>query len=174
MKKLILLFILLSNYIFIPLVINVANADEVKTQSSDSSKNSFAPFEKDKNAPIRITSDSVRVDNNKRLFEYIGNVVVTRSDLILKSNTMSGKYNEGNKLEVIISDGNVTIKRGIDLTAKANRAEYDVEKNIITLIGSPEIIDKQNKLMADKITFYVNENRSVADGNVRVDFVGTK
>ena len=128
-------------------------------------------FNKDDDSPVKITSQTVSLNANTRVFEYRGDVVVTKKDLELKSDSMAGTYNAQNKLEMIIFKDNVEITNGADISAKAGRAEYDVIANKITMTGSPEIIDKGNKLSADKIIFYVKDKRSEAQGNVRVDFI---
>ena len=128
-------------------------------------------FKKGSNSPVKITSKSVTLNANTRVFEYKGDVVVTRDDMTLKSDTMAGTYNAKNKLERIIFKDNVTMTNGKEISAKAGRAEYDVLEDKITMIGSPEVIDKGNRLSADKIIVHVKDRRSEAFGNVRVDFV---
>jgi lipopolysaccharide export system protein LptA len=134
----------------------------------------FGDFNQDSNIPVKITSDTVTLDANKRIFEYKGNVVVTREDMVLKSETMAGTYNEENKLEKIIFNNNVTMTKGTDMSARADRAEYDILEDKITMIGSPEVIDKSNKLTADKIIVFIKEQRSVAEGRVKVDFINKR
>ena len=126
---------------------------------------------KNSDSPVKITSKTVSLDTNARVFEYSGNVVVTKDDLELKSNTMAGTYNAKNKLEMIIFKDNVTMTNGAGMSAKAGRAEYDVIKDKITMTGSPEVTERGNKLSADKIIIYVKDRRSEAQGNVRVDFI---
>ena len=122
-------------------------------------------------SPVKITSKTVSLNANTRVFEYSGDVVVTKDDLEIKSNTMAGTYSDKNKLETIIFKDNVTMTNGADMSAKADRAQYDVLGDTITMTGSPEIIDRGNKLSADKIVVHVKDRRSEAQGNVRVDFV---
>ena len=128
-------------------------------------------LKKSDDSPVKITSKTVSLNANTRVFEYSGNVVVTKGDLELKSDSMAGTYNVQNKLEMIIFKDNVTVKNGADMSAKAGRAEYDVIADKITMAGSPEITDKGSKLSADKIIIYVKDRRSEAQGNVRVDFI---
>ena len=123
------------------------------------------------NAPLYVKSNSLQLDTLKRVFTYRGNVEVTRDDMLITTDLMTGFYNEKNQIQEIVCDDNVVITRGEALRASSNHAVYKVPEGVIVLTESPELINKGNALTADKVRIYVDEDRSEAEGNVRVKVI---
>ena len=123
------------------------------------------------NIPVFIKSQSLTIDSKKRVFVYNGNVEIRRGDLLITSDLVEGYYNEQSKIEKVVCDGNVVISRGEDLRASADRAEYDLNNATIELTQSPELSHHGSALSADKVTLYVDEDKSKAEGNVRVKVI---
>lgn len=121
--------------------------------------------------PLLIKSDSLQVNAAERRFIYEGNVRAERGDILLTSDRMIGRYNEKNELETVVCEKNVVITRGSDLRATAEHAFYDVQAAMVELTEGPELINKGNALTADKVKIYLNEDRSEAEGDVRVRVV---
>lgn len=121
--------------------------------------------------PVLIKSKTLTLDAKKRVFTYRDNVEIVRDDLNITANTVVGNYDENDEIKLITCEGNVVITRGLELRATSNRASYDVPRGVITMTEGPELTDKGNVLNADKVTIYVNEDRSEAEGNVRVKVI---
>lgn len=123
---------------------------------------------KGEGGPVLIKSDSLNLNAKDRLFIYQGNVEVVRDDLTITAQTVEGRYDDQNRIKTILCKTNVVITKGDGLRATSNRALYKVDAAKIELTENPEVINKGNALAADKITVFIDEDRSEAEGNVRV------
>jgi lipopolysaccharide transport protein LptA len=151
-----------------------ASGDSSAKTESASIKGFLTPGAGDKKAPVYIKSDSLSLDSKARVFTYKGNVEIRRSDLTITADTVVGKYDEKNELQIVVCQGNVVVTRGETLRTIANKAVYRVSAATIVLTESPELMREGNILAADRITVYVDEDRSEADGNVRVKVVNAE
>lgn len=118
--------------------------------------------------PTNISAESLTLLNDKRTFTYQGKVIVTQGDMTLHSDFLDGSYSEKNEIEKIVARSNVEITKGIDLKAHGQRAIYNALDRTIVLTESPSVEQNGSILTADIIRIYVDENRSVAEGNVKV------
>lgn len=123
--------------------------------------------------PTNITSDSLTFNAKNRVFAYQGNVQVTQGDMRLTSKTLEGTYSEKNELLKLVAKGDVLISKQ-DIQATGQIASYDAVASIVTLTENPQLQQQESVLRADKIKIFLNENRSQAEGDVRVTFVNTK
>ena len=123
--------------------------------------------------PTNITSDALTFNAKNRVFAYQGNVQVTQGDMRLTSKTLEGTYSEKNELLKLVAKGDVFISKQ-DIQATGQIASYDAVASIVTLTENPQLQQKESILRADKIKIFLNENRSQAEGDVRVTFVNTK
>lgn len=120
------------------------------------------------NEPTFIDSDSLTLNSNDRAFTYLGNVKVTKGDMILTADRVEGSYTENNKINSLVAKKNVVIIKGPTIRATSDKAIYDAAKEIITLVENPEITQEGNTLSADVVKIFLAENRSVAEGQVRM------
>lgn len=123
--------------------------------------------------PTNITSDSLSFNAKDRVFAYSGNVQVTQGDMRLTSKTLEGTYSEKNELLKLVAKGDVFIAKQ-DIQATGQIAAYDAVAAIVTLTENPQLQQRESILRADKIKIFLNENRSHAEGDVRVTFVNSK
>jgi lipopolysaccharide export system protein LptA len=123
--------------------------------------------------PTNISSDTLTLNSKERVFTYKGNVTVTQGDMKLVSKTLDGTYDEENRLEQLTAKGNVEITKQ-DIKATAQLAVYDAKSGIVTLTDNPQLQQKESILTADRIKVFLNENRSQAEGSVRVTLVNDK
>lgn len=123
--------------------------------------------------PTNITSEALTFNAKNRIFEYKGNVIVTQGDMRLTAKTLEGTYSEQNQLQKLVAKGDVLITKQ-DIEASGQVATYDAVASIITLTDNPQLQQKESILRADRIKIFLNENRSQAEGDVRVTFVNTK
>jgi lipopolysaccharide export system protein LptA len=120
--------------------------------------------------PTNVTADSLSFNPKTRVFAYQGNVIVTQGDLKLTSKTLEGNYSETNQLQKLIARGDVVITKQ-DINASGQTATYDAVAGIVILTDNPQLAQNQSILTADRIKIFINENRSQAEGDVRVTFV---
>jgi lipopolysaccharide export system protein LptA len=122
--------------------------------------------------PTNITSDTLTLNAKTRVFTYKGNVVVTQGDMTLTSKIVEGNYNDQNQIQKIVARGDVVITKQ-EIQATSQLASYDAVSSIVTLTDNPQLQQGESVLIADRIKVYLNEDRSQAEGNVRVTFVKT-
>lgn len=121
--------------------------------------------------PVNISAESLTVNNETRTFTYAGGVVVTQGDLTLNCATLDGTYTSENQIDHLIAKTKVTITKGPTITASGERAMYDAKSRIITLTDNPQLQDGESTLTADVIKIFLDENRSVAEGQVRMKLI---
>jgi len=121
--------------------------------------------------PLYIKSDTLELNSKDHIFTYKGNVEVVRDDVTITADIVEGKYDDKNQLQTILCRQNVVITKGESMRSTANRAVYHVASATIELTEGPELYREGNALAADKVTMYINEDRSEAEGNVRVKVI---
>jgi lipopolysaccharide export system protein LptA len=92
--------------------------------------------------------------------------------MTLTSKIVEGNYNEQNQIQKIVAKGDVVITKQ-DINATSQLAVYDAVTSVVTLTDNPQLKQAESVLIADRIKVYLNEDRSQAEGNVRVTFVKT-
>ncbi|MCO6430763.1 MAG: hypothetical protein J5J00_07870 [Deltaproteobacteria bacterium] len=118
--------------------------------------------------PTFIKSDNLTLKSEERLFIYSGQVEVKQGDMILNSDTLEGRYSKDNKIEQLVAKDNVIIVKGDGIRANSQRAVYDAATETVTLTESPELQQNGSVLTADTIKIFLKDNRSTAEGAVRV------
>ena len=129
---------------------------------------------KDDDSPLYIKANSLLVNSKKRMFIYKDQVEAIRGDMVINAELLNGYYDENDELEKVVCTGNVRITKGEALNASSNRAEYKVKEGILEMTEGPQLFQRGNLLLADKVLIFVEEDRSEAVGNVRVKVVDTK
>lgn len=127
--------------------------------------------EEKSNSPVYIKSETLTLDTKSRTFTYEGGVEMWQDDLSVTGEKVIGHYDENNKIQTITCQRNVVITRGATLRASSEFALYNVETGVIELTEAPELLNNGNALTADKVVIYLNEDRSEAQGNVRVKVI---
>jgi lipopolysaccharide export system protein LptA len=113
-------------------------------------------------APIDITSDTVEADQKQVTFK--GNVVAKQEDITLYANTVVVVYDpDTKKLKEIVATGNVKVVQ-LDRRATGQKVTFDQDKNKVVLDGDAVIREGTNVIRGERITFYVEEERSVVEG----------
>ncbi len=118
--------------------------------------------------PTFINSDALTLLSKERRFIYKGNVTVTQGDMTLTAQEMEGTYSEDNRIQVLTARTQVTILKGPGIKATGEKAVYTADKSILTLTDNPAIDQEGSTLTADVIKVFLNENRSIAEGQVRM------
>ncbi len=118
-----------------------------------------------------VNADTLTLFSEKRKFIYEGNVTVVQGDMTMESELLEGNYTETNEIETLVAKKNVHIIKGEGIEASSQRADYNSSDETLLLTEDPEINQKDSILTADQVKIFLNEDRSVAEGDVRVKMV---
>jgi lipopolysaccharide export system protein LptA len=130
---------------------------------------------KDKGQSIVIKSNSLEVDNKKRVVAFTGDVDARRDDLIINCDKMFVYYS-GNmrsdpsqksdlKMEKIVAKGGVRISRPSGGLATAEEAVYYQSDERVVLTGNPTVKQGDDMVEGTTITLYLREDRSIVEGS---------
>jgi lipopolysaccharide export system protein LptA len=114
--------------------------------------------------PIDITSDSVEANQKQNTVTFKGNVVAKQGDTTLYSNTLVIIYDPNTKkLKEMIAIGNVKIVQ-LERRATSQKATFQQDENKVVLDGETVVREGENVIRGERVTFYVDEERSVVEG----------
>ncbi len=135
---------------------------------------------------ISITADQMESVDRERVVIFTGNVVTRQEELVVNCDRMrvyyqeSGVWPDGSgkpsgsekksgeretRIDRLVAEGNVKITKGTQV-ALAGMAVYEArkDKRKIILTGQPRVWNENDFLSGKKITYYLDENRSVVEG----------
>ena len=139
------------------------------SHGSDAVENLFSgDFNK---LPTYIKSKSLNLKTDERVFVYSGDVEVKQGDMTLTCESLQGTYNENNQIEQLVAQKNVNIIKGENIRGSGSKAIFEAASQTVTLTDNPELQQNDSVLTADSIKIFLKENRSVAEGEVRVKLV---
>jgi lipopolysaccharide transport protein LptA len=135
-------------------------------------KNEGSLFDTDFNSKMtEIKSKTFMLYAKTRTFNYKGDVSVKQGDLLLTSELLDGSYSVDNQIQDLVAKNNVVITKGPDIKARGTNAVYSSKAQTLVLTGNPEIEQNQSILQADKITLFLKDNKSLAEGDVHVKII---
>jgi len=120
----------------------------------------------DKNArePMVITSNKMEADKLGDKVIFTGKVVLKKDSMTLSSDLMIVLYDEGTKnIREIEAHGNVVVHKDGRI-ALSNNATYFSREEKIVLTGEARIVENENQLGGEKITLFMNDDRSIVEG----------
>jgi lipopolysaccharide transport protein LptA len=147
-----------------------AQSNTTKTTTSQSVSLPQESFRNNKE-PTYIKSDMLKLDMKARTFIYTGSVEAKNADMTIYCDKLEGNYNEQNQVEQLTALKNVLVLKGETIRATGGRGVYSRAADTVVLTENPELIQSGNVLTADAVTINLTENRSSADGRVRVKLV---
>lgn len=110
--------------------------------------------------PIRIKSDELFTDNNRKTAVFTGNVAARQGDLTIYADKLVVNYaEEGGAISTAEVTGNVRIIQG-DRRAQAAHGVYDAKRARITLDGAPKVFQNDDVVSGTIITYFLDEGRS--------------
>ena len=123
---------------------------------------------------IELEAESIHYDYNTGTSVYEGNVVITQSGMRLTGDKVE-VFSEGGKISRLVSRAKPsTLQKHSDkddMDAKADRIEYDVQRQIIVFMGNA-IVDDGEKILRGERIIYDVEKRVVdatqSKGRVRL------
>ena len=114
--------------------------------------------------PIHINSQRLEADYRAKTITFIGDVVARQKDFVLYAQRLFHYLDkEGKEIEKILAQGNVRIVQG-KRRATCREATYYHRENKLTLQGDPVVREGDNWVRGRIITYYIDEQKSVAEG----------
>ena len=114
--------------------------------------------------PINIKSNQLSADNKNKTAVFSGKVVAKQGDVTIYADKVTINYGEKKgDVDNIIAEGTVRIVQE-NRTGVATHAVYDSREGRITLTGSPRVMQGDDSISGDTITYYIDEERSVVTG----------
>ena len=124
---------------------------------------------------IVIKSQSLEVDNQKRIVVFSGQVVAKKEDMTINCEKMivyymdqSAKKESGKtdvRIDKIVATGKVKISRPDGALAMSEKAVYYENDEKVVLTGSPVVKQGNDFVEGSKITLYLKEKRSTVEGS---------
>jgi lipopolysaccharide export system protein LptA len=115
-------------------------------------------------APIDIASDTVEGNQKQNTVSFKGNVIAKQEDITIQTDLMVVFYDpEMKKVKEIIANGNVRVVQS-DRRATSRKATFHQIENKVVLDGDVVIREGDNVLRGERVTYYIDEERSVVEG----------
>jgi len=110
--------------------------------------------------PIKIKSDKLFADNERKMATFTGNVAARQGDLTIYADKLVVSYADDNG-EVSSAEvfGNVRILQG-ERRAQSDHAVYDAQKATIVLDGNPKVFQNSDTISGKVITYYLDQDKS--------------
>jgi lipopolysaccharide export system protein LptA len=125
--------------------------------------------------PLVIKSQSLELDNQKRIVVFTGQVEAKREDMTINCEKMivyyidqsaekeSGKTDV--KIDKIVATGKVKISRPDGALATSEKAVYYQNDEKVVLTGEPVVKQGKDFVEGSRITLYLKEERSIVEGS---------
>lgn len=122
----------------------------------------------DSDAPVDVSSDRLEVQDKANRAILTGNVRVQQGNLTLAAPRMTAAYlpgaDGGNpQLQRLDASGGVTLVSPSE-TARSNVAIYDLNRRIVTMLGSVSLVRGTNRISGGRLVYDLNSGRASVDG----------
>jgi lipopolysaccharide export system protein LptA len=179
--KAVIIGLLLSYPLFCAFPLWAQTQPQEESVSMQESSEGEDKIEHDSSRPVDITSDSLEVDDKHGVFVFRGEVVAKQDSATIYSEQLDVYYTkkvdtdtqadeedsaQSRKIEKIVARGSVRIVQE-ERIATGERAEFVYAEGCVILTGSPTVIQGDNTIAGEKITVYLDEERSIVEGGAR-------
>ena len=126
--------------------------------------------------PITITADTLEYDYKTNVVVYRGEVIAVQGETKVRSDTLTvtlaaqkgsappGDADQGGqRLQEVVAIGKVRIDNGTHW-ATGGRAVFEQGARTLVLTENPVLHDGANEVSGDRVTVFLDENRSVVEG----------
>lgn len=117
----------------------------------------FAGQATDRELPMKIAADSSNGNLEAGKLMLTGNVEITQGSLVIRAQSGEILQTEGRIDRANFEGAPVTIRQQIEgqgeLNAEAKRLEYEVEKEIVTLVGGVKIDRPRGSMRGERIVY---------------------
>lgn len=119
----------------------------------------------DTNAPIDTSADRIEVQDRADRAIWSGNVIVKQAELTLETERLTVAYsnNGGLQADRLDASGGVVVRSPSE-TARGDFGIYDLDKKLITLIGSVRLERNGSRISGSRLTIDLDSGRAVVDG----------
>jgi lipopolysaccharide export system protein LptA len=123
----------------------------------------------DSTAPINFAADHIELQDKANRAILTGNVAVKQAEMTLNSARMTVAYTgqvvDGSpQVSRLDAAGNVVVTRP-DQTAHSQFAVYDLNKRVVTMLGSVTLLQGGNTVNGARLTINMDTGRAVIDGS---------
>jgi lipopolysaccharide export system protein LptA len=123
----------------------------------------------DTNAPIDFGADHIELQDRANRAVLSGNVKVRQGEMTLTAQRMTVAYTGqvigGNpQVSRLDASGGVTVVRP-DQTARSQFGVYDLNRRVITMLGSVRLTQAGNTVNGGRLTINLDTGRAVIDGS---------
>lgn len=124
----------------------------------------------DRAAPVEVTADALRVDQNTRRAVFDGNVTIGQGDMRIAAGRVEVVYSESSgAIARLIVSGGVTFVTATE-QAEAASADYDLTTGQVVLEGEVLLTQGASAIAADRMVVDLNAGTAVMEGRVRTVF----
>lgn len=117
------------------------------------------------NAPVDFTADRIEVQDRADRVVVSGNVVVKQAGMTMTAQRLTVAYHQAGGVEIDRMDasGGVVVTRANE-RASGNVAIYDLNRRLITMVGSVQLTQGANRLSGQRLLIDLASGRSTVDG----------
>jgi lipopolysaccharide export system protein LptA len=121
------------------------------------------------NAPIDFGADQIQLQDRANRAVLSGNVAVRQAEMTLNASRMTVAYTGqvigGNpQISRLDASGGVTVRRP-EQTARSQYAIYDLNRRVITMLGTVSLTQGTNTVNGGRLTINLDTGRAVIDGS---------
>lgn len=109
---------------------------------------------------IKITSDELEIDRLNKLSIFKGNVYVYDNDLEIWSEKLIMNYNNSNKIQELLAEKNVKIKKE-GIWARGDKGIYYPNIEALEIFGSVEVRENNNLVKCDELFLDIKNSTSI-------------
>lgn len=125
----------------------------------------------DRDKPIQVDADAVRMDDLKKVAVYEGKVILTQGTLRVQADRIEVRQDAEGFLTGVATGRPVHFRQRLDgrgdwVEAWANRVEYDARKEQVRLIGEAYLKKGEEELRGDVITYDARSEVYQASGGL--------
>lgn len=119
----------------------------------------------DSNAPVDFDAGAIELQDRADRVILTGGVTATQAGLTMRATRLTAAYTSNGGIDVDRLDavGGVVISKD-DLRATSDAAIYDLNANLITLLGNVHLTQGANKLNGTRIVIDLQAGRSTITG----------
>jgi lipopolysaccharide export system protein LptA len=146
-------------------------AAQTKPTANEGPPNAMQGFSKNKGQPVHIEAERLEVRDKDKVATFIGNVQVNQGDTAMRCKTLTVYYEGGakdpkapapaapiaqigpssdQKIKKLEARGDVVVTQN-DQVATGDAAMFDMEKNVVTMVGNVVLTQGQNVLRGNRL-----------------------
>jgi lipopolysaccharide export system protein LptA len=121
--------------------------------------------------PITVRSDTLSLDYKGKSVVFNGHVQAIQSGTELRADTLTLTYADSNfrQLKEMVASGGVRVVQG-GRWATSDRAVLDQVNRTVVMTGHPVVHDGDDQIAGNRITIYLDTDKSVVEGAHAVIF----